>query len=191
MRNGSFQHFALTYSDVTLFVNAILYRGCNTAAHIFLSVASLAAKAPCTSVKRVDVFFVKTTLFSSYSYFYYEIEKKRKRYPSKRTRGRRKRRRKVVSAYPFALANVGTHERLLYFSRYRESRGSKEARRVEESPGSVEPAKEHQNVIAIERSPSPPMERHYFSLEIGRVSAFSRGPRGPGHVPWTLPRKPQ
>ncbi|KAF7393832.1 hypothetical protein HZH68_010651 [Vespula germanica] len=152
MRNGSFQHFALTYSDVTLFVNAILYRGCNTAAHIFLSVASLAAK---------------------------------------RTRGRRKKRRKVVSAYPLALANVGTHERLLYFSRYRESRGSKEARRVEESPGSVEPAKEHQNVIAIERSPSPPMERHYFSLEIGRVSAFSRGPRGPGHVPWTLPRKPQ
>ncbi|KAL2714051.1 hypothetical protein V1478_016608 [Vespula squamosa] len=158
MRNGSFQHFALTYSDVTLFVNAVLYRGCDTGARIFLSVTSLAAK----------VIWVV----------------------AKRTRGRRKGRRKVVSAYPFALANVGTHERLLYFNRYRESRGSKEARRVEESPGSVEPAKEHQNVIAIERSPSPPMERHYFSLEIGRVSAFSRGPRGPGHVPWTLPRKP-
>lgn len=32
--------------------------------------------ALCTSVKRVDVLFVKTTLFSPYSYFYYEIDKK-------------------------------------------------------------------------------------------------------------------
>lgn len=49
-------------------------------------------------------------------------------------------------------------------------------------PGSVEKSR---TALVIDRSPGPPMERHYFSeaLEIGRVSAFM------AHVPpwWTLP----